>query len=86
MAAFEMNGNAALGGVCWTTASVVNNWLQGYNLPRVPEMIRLCDQFGITLDWIYRGHVAGIEAKSLVKLQRAIKAKATGRMRHVHGQ
>lgn len=28
----------------------------------VPMAIRLCDMFGVTLDWIYRGDVSGLTA------------------------
>jgi hypothetical protein len=42
-------------------------------------MMRLCGpSFGLTLDWIYRGAVAGIEPKLLAKLQNSLKANPTG--------
>jgi hypothetical protein len=52
---FHIEGNKAMGDICGTTHGAVNNWRNGYNLPRVPEMSRLCEQTGITLDWLYRG-------------------------------
>lgn len=33
------------------------NWEIGENLASVPAMIRLCDKFGFTLDWIYAGRI-----------------------------
>jgi transcriptional regulator with XRE-family HTH domain len=35
----------------------VSNWLNAYNLPPVWMMVRLCERFGITLDWLVRGTV-----------------------------
>jgi transcriptional regulator with XRE-family HTH domain len=58
MSRFEIVGNRALADICGTTPSAVNNWLSAYNLPRIPEMIRLCERTGVTLDWLYRGGTA----------------------------
>ena len=48
--------------------SQVGNWLNGYNLPRVPEASLLCEKTGITLDWLYRGHVGGMDVKLGIRL------------------
>jgi hypothetical protein len=74
---FCIGGNRALGDLCGATPSAVNNWRLGYNLPRVPEIIRLCEQTGITLDWLYRGFVGAMNPKLAMKLNRRIAC--TGR-------
>lgn len=66
----EIKSNRELGEVCGVTVSAVNNWISGYNLPRVPEMVRLCSQTGITLDWLYRGSLSGMDAKLGMRLAR----------------
>lgn len=48
-------------------------WIQGRNLPAVPFAIRLCDEFSLTLDWIYRADRSGLPSKlvdELVKVER----------------
>jgi hypothetical protein len=74
MAEFEVVGNREFGEMLGTTGSVVNNWRLGYNLPRVPEMIRLCEQTGVTLDWLYRGHVVSMDPKLTGRLSKRIEA------------
>ena len=76
MSAFGIQSNPRMGEICGTTGSAVNNWLLGYNLPRVPEMIRLCDQTGLTLDWIYRGSMASMDAKLGLHLAQLIEGKS----------
>jgi hypothetical protein len=61
MEVFHIADYIEMGELCGASCSQVNNWLNDYNLPRVPEMIRLCDQIGITLDWVYRGHIGWMD-------------------------
>lgn len=75
MASFGITSNPKMAEVCGASASSVNNWLLGYNLPRVPEMMRLCDQTGLTLDWIYRGSMASMDAKLGLHLAKIIEDK-----------
>ena len=50
--------------------SAASNWLNGYNLPRVPCMGRLIDKYpDLTLDWIYFGLPDRIPLKAYIKLQ-----------------
>lgn len=74
---FDISGNRALGELCGNaSASSVNNWLNGYNLPRVPEMIALAGHTGISLDWLYRGTLTVMDAKLAVRLARRIESQA----------
>jgi transcriptional regulator with XRE-family HTH domain len=68
MSELEVVGYRAIGVLCGTSANVVSNWMNGYNLPRVPEMIRLCEKTGVTLDWIYRGRAGSMDAKLVMRL------------------
>jgi transcriptional regulator with XRE-family HTH domain len=65
--------NPELAKICETTPSAVNNWLRGYNLPRVPEMILLCERAGVTLDWLYRGFTASMDPRFSLRLAAYIK-------------
>lgn len=50
--------------------SKVSNWLNGYNLPPVPEMAKLLQRRpGLTLDWIYLGVADALPLKLAIKLQ-----------------
>jgi hypothetical protein len=50
--------------------SAASNWLNGYNLPRVPCMGRLIERSpDLTLDWIYFGTPDRIPLKTYIKLQ-----------------
>jgi transcriptional regulator with XRE-family HTH domain len=46
----------------------VSNWLNAYNLPPVWMMVRLCDRFGITLDWLVRGHAGTLPLDKSIRL------------------
>ena len=37
-----------------------NQWERGHGRPDVHYAMRLCEAFGITLDWIYRGEIFGL--------------------------
>ena len=60
--------------LCGTSTSAVNNWVNGLNLPRVPEMSRLCDKTGITLDWLYRGAMGSMDPKLGIRLDKHLSA------------
>ena len=45
-----------------------SNWLNGYNLPKTPEMTKLCDITGVTLDWIYRGEPGALPLDKAIRL------------------
>jgi transcriptional regulator with XRE-family HTH domain len=47
-----------------TEAGIARNtysqYKTGTNLPSVDEAHKLCDRWGLTLDWIYRGDTRGL--------------------------
>lgn len=49
----------------------------GYNLPRVPEMAKLCERTGLTLDWIYLGQMRAMDAKVGLALAQIIEGKSS---------
>jgi transcriptional regulator with XRE-family HTH domain len=79
MEAFGIASYPELAEICEASKSAVNNWMNGYNLPRVPEMTRLCERTGITLDWLYRGMVASMDPKQLTELNRILRKKDSSR-------
>jgi hypothetical protein len=70
----EIKSNPELASICATSASAVNNWLRGYNLPRIPEMIMLSEKTSVTLDWIYRGAAASMDPAFSLRLAAYIKS------------
>jgi hypothetical protein len=40
------------------TASKLNNWLRGDDYPSEWFVVRFCDRFNLSMDWIYRGRVS----------------------------
>ena len=79
MKAFGIEPYPKLAEICDATKSAVSNWMNRYNLPRVPEMIRLCERTDITLDWLYRGSEAGMNPKLLMELNRILREKDSSR-------
>ena len=70
---FDIKCNREMGEVCGGASfSQVNNWLNDNNLPRVPEMISLCELTGITLDWLYRGHIGSMDPGLSIRLAKRI--------------
>lgn len=73
MAEFNILTNAEMGDFCGASGSVVNNWINRTNLPRIPEMLKLCEKTGLTLDWVYQGQrSATVEPKLYNRLQKRI--------------
>lgn len=79
MTAFQIESYPEMAEICDASKSSVSNWVQGYNLPRVPEMIRLCERTGITLDWIYRGSPHTMDPKLTISLGAIVDRSANGK-------
>ena len=73
MAEFHIVSNKAMGERCGATTSAVNNWRLGYNRPPAPKMKRLCEETGMTLDWLYCGLVGSMDPKLAKRLNRRAK-------------
>jgi len=43
--------------------STYNQYETAKNFPRLKEAHKICDQYGLTLDWIYRGDQSGLSYK-----------------------
>lgn len=37
-----------------------NNFERGRRLPRYPAIVAFCDEYGVTMDWIFRGNRASL--------------------------
>jgi transcriptional regulator with XRE-family HTH domain len=48
---------AARAGIAQNT---YNQYAKGKNLPRLDFAEKICDEYGVTLDWIYRGEQSGL--------------------------
>lgn len=51
--------------------SKLGNWLRGDNYPEMPWIIRFCDRYGVTTDWIFRGVVSGASSDVAAALWKA---------------
>lgn len=40
--------------------SKFGNWLRGDNFPDPHAMWLLCERYGVTMDWIFRGRIFGL--------------------------
>jgi hypothetical protein len=72
-AELQLPNDQAFAELCSGTCSRVNNWLNGYNLPHVPDMIRLCERTGITLDWLYRDFAGSMDPTLALRLNRRMR-------------
>lgn len=64
--------------ICETINCAQNTWSQwksGKSTPDLFYMVRFCDKYGITLDWIYRGIPWGLPANIAQRIdQLAVKS------------
>lgn len=51
-------------------ANTYNQWENGKRLIDPLVASRLCDQFGVTMDWIYRGNMSSLPQHLAAKLVR----------------
>jgi transcriptional regulator with XRE-family HTH domain len=59
-----------------TTPSKLGNWLRGDNYPSAWFVTQFCERYCVTTDWIYRGIVAGMDAKLADALWKSAQAPA----------
>jgi transcriptional regulator with XRE-family HTH domain len=51
--------------------SKFGNWLRGDNYPDPYAMVSLCDHYGVTMEYLYRGRIYGLPAELAVGLAAA---------------
>jgi transcriptional regulator with XRE-family HTH domain len=51
-----------------SSRTVWSNWVNDGNMPEEEAMLRLCDEEGLTMDWIYRGVVDGVKLARVIRL------------------
>lgn len=56
------------------TPSKFGNWLRGDNYPEPYAMWVLCEAYGVTMDWIYRGKTYGLPVELADGLRAASSA------------
>jgi transcriptional regulator with XRE-family HTH domain len=62
-----------------TSANKISQWEAGKFLPSLPAAISLCAEFGITLDWLYRGDRSGLPARIIAALDKGEPKNPNGR-------
>ena len=60
--------------------STWSNWVAGRNRPNLDEAIKLVETFDLSLDWIYRGSLAGVPQEMAARL-RAVLLRLRGTSR-----
>ena len=45
-----------------------SQWEAGTRRPNLDDMLRFCDRYGVTLDWIYRGNIATLPQVLIAKI------------------
>ncbi len=69
--------------------SKIGNWLRGDNYPDVYLMTVFCERYGVTMDWLYRGKIAGLPsemADDLARVRVASEAPASAEDRPAVGR
>lgn len=54
----------------------LGNWLRGSNYPDPDLLAKACEEYGLTMDWFYRGQRAGVAAGVAESLRRVAQASA----------
>jgi len=49
---------------CGLARNTYNQYEQGKNIPRIENGIAICEAFGLSLDWIYRGDPSSLPYKT----------------------
>jgi transcriptional regulator with XRE-family HTH domain len=65
---------AELADSCGIARNTYNQYETGTNVPQIGKAISLCDKFGLTLDWIYRGDPSGLSYR-MADAIKALRAK-----------
>lgn len=58
-----------------TAANKWNQWEAGIYYPDPRVLTRLCDDYGFTMDWFYRGKLAGVSDERAAGLRRVVGEK-----------
>jgi transcriptional regulator with XRE-family HTH domain len=58
-----------------------SQWESGTAAPRIDAAALLCDQFGLTLDWLFRGVQAGLRIELVLQIK-AIEVEVLDLARH----
>lgn len=80
---------AAVARVFDLSPSKLGNWLRGDSYPSIPFLIRFCDRYNVTLDWVLRGQVAGVSgvlADDLWRLGAGVSAGPKAAARRVRAK
>lgn len=54
-----------------------SQWEAGTRRPNLDDMLRLCDRYSVTLDWIYRGNIATLPQILIAKIDNYLGPVAT---------
>jgi transcriptional regulator with XRE-family HTH domain len=69
----SINGMSKLLGI---SRDVWSNWVKGRNWPDEEAMLFLCEKYGLTMDWIYRGQItSGVPLELALRLEARLDGK-----------
>lgn len=70
---------AAFGRRCGIAPQTLNNYEQAINRISIEQALMICQATGATLDWIYRGEMAGLPLMIVEGIQKKQQQKGTKR-------
>jgi hypothetical protein len=59
-----------------TSAGKLTNWEVGDNYPALGFLLKLCEDYGLTTDWFYRGRLAGLSSDWVDDLRKAAQERS----------
>lgn len=59
-----------------STPSQMGNWMRGDHYPDPWSMWLLCEEYGVTMDWLYRGRTYGLPSELADGLRARAEASA----------
>ena len=59
-----------------TSAGKLTNWENGDNYPALGFLLRLCEDYGLTMDWFYRRRLAGLSSDLVDDLRKAAQGRS----------
>jgi transcriptional regulator with XRE-family HTH domain len=63
----------------------VDAWFNGRALPPVPILLPFCEQWGLTLDWIFKGDPSGLPLSRNIRLVAAVQGMPLPAARRLPG-
>lgn len=64
---------------CDIGVTAYNNWENGRQLPKPSQLVKVCERFGLTMDFVYRGKLDALPMNLSKDISSSFKDKAQSR-------